>query len=92
MATRLSGNRFAALASDTFLGDGSHLADDNGSHLVDDIVVAFAFYNVGIQNTELLSAKWQKRGCTKKEKLKTDIKATFWDASSFHFRVWQHVR
>ncbi len=51
MATRLFGNRYAALASDTFLGDGSHLADDS--------VVAFAFYNIGIQNKELLSAKWQ---------------------------------
>ena len=52
MATRLSGNRYAILATDTFLGDGSHLADDS--------VVAFAFYNVGIQNKELLGANFNK--------------------------------
>jgi hypothetical protein len=51
------------------------LRDD--THIDEDSVVACAFYNVGIQNTELLSAKWQKRGDTKKEKLKTDIKAIF---------------
>ena len=67
MATRFSGNRYAALASDTFLGDGSHLADDS--------VVAFAFYNVGILNAELLSTKWP-RG-QKRVKLKMDIEATF---------------
>ena len=70
MATRLPGNSFAPSASETFLGDGSHLADD--------IVVAFAFYNVGIQNTELLSANWPKRSASsKKVKLKIDIDATF---------------
>ena len=69
MATRLSGNRYAALASDTSLGDGSHLADDS--------VVAFAFYNVGIPNSELLGQKWKSKSSTKKRKLRADIQSTF---------------
>ena len=68
MATRHSGNRYA------ILGDGSHLAAD--------AVVAFAFYNVGIPNGELLGNNWQKswhKGSakSKKVKLKVDIDATF---------------
>ena len=62
MPCRLSGNRYAAFASDTFLGDGSHPADDS--------VVAFAFYNVGVQNSEILSVQWQRREL----KLEIDIK------------------
>jgi hypothetical protein len=62
MAFRATGNRFAALASD-------------GSHLADDSVVAFAFYNVGINDTELQGATFKKN--RKREKLKTDIKAMF---------------
>ena len=62
MANRLTGTRCAALASD-------------GLHFADGPVVAFAFYNVGIQNNELLGAKFKKR--EKQEKLKIDIKATF---------------
>ena len=85
MAVRLSENRYAALGSDSFVGDGSHLADDS--------VVAFAFYNVGIQNTELLSAKWPLY--EKRETQNThqgNVLRACWDSSSFHFRVWQHVR
>ena len=50
MAFRATGNRFAALASD-------------GSHFADDPVVAFAFYNVGINEQELsgLRAKTSKK-------------------------------
>jgi len=62
MAFRAAGNRFAALASD-------------GSHLADDSVVAFAFYNVGINEKELSGATFKKN--QKREKLKTDIKAMF---------------
>ena len=77
MATRLSGNRFAALASDTFLGDGFHLADE--------FVVGFAFYNVGINNDEVLSTKWLKGGLSSKRvKLKVDIEATFTGPFAIH--------
>ena len=69
MATRLSGNSFRALASETSLGDGPHLADDS--------VCAFAFYNVGIQNSELLGQKWNSASSPKKRKLRDDIRSTF---------------
>ena len=62
MATRLSGNRYAALTSDL-------------SHLADDSVVAFAFYNVGIHDNELQGAKFKKK--EKREKLKTDTMLQF---------------
>ena len=57
MATRLMGNRYAVLASD-------------GSHFADGPDVAFAFYNVGIQNNEFLGATFKKKD--KQEKLKAD--------------------
>ena len=69
MATRLSGNSFAALASETSLGDGPHLADDS--------VFAFAFYNVGIPNSELLGQKWKSKSSQKKRKLRADIQSAF---------------
>ena len=69
MATRLSGNSFAALASETSLGDGPHLADDS--------VFAFAFYNVGIPNSELLGQKWNSKSSQKKRKLRADIQSAF---------------
>jgi hypothetical protein len=62
MAFPAAGNRFAALASD-------------GSHLADDSVVAFAFYNVGINEKELSGATFKKN--QKRERFKTDIKAIF---------------
>ena len=61
MATRRS--------EDSLAGDGAHLVSDafasdplagDGSHLANDTVVALAYYNVGIQNDEILGAKWKK--------------------------------
>ena len=83
LATRLSGNRYVrAMATQlsgnrSALGDGSHLADSDTFLGNGFSVVAFAFYNVGINNMELLGTKWQKGTSTKKEQLKIDIKATF---------------
>ena len=62
MALPVTKNSFAALASVC-------------SHNADDDVVAFAFYNVGILDTELQGAKIKKKA--KRERLETDIKATF---------------
>ena len=45
------------------------------SHFADDLVVAFAFYNVGIKDNEFRGAKLKKK--EKEERLKSDIKATF---------------
>ena len=72
MAARSSGSRYAALNSDTddSVGDGSHLADDS--------VVAFAFYNVGLQNKELLGKNWKKPNYDeKKTRFKVDISNIF---------------
>ena len=69
MATRRS--------EDSLAGDGAHLVSDafasdplagDGSHLANDTVVAFAYYNLGIQNNEILGANWKKPSSKKKKK------------------------
>ena len=58
-------------SKDTLADDGEHLVSDD---LATEAVVAIAYYNVGIQNKEILGDKWTKsKG--KREKLKTDIYA-----------------
>ena len=68
-------------SKDTLAGDGAHLVSDafasdplagDGSHLANDTVVALAYYNVGIQNDEILGAKWKKPSSEKQKKLKDD--------------------
>ena len=77
MATRCVGNS-SDLTSDALPGDGAHLTSDtaasDGSHFTGDTVVAFAFYNVGIQNNEILGAAWNKPNIPKQEKL-NDVEA-----------------
>ena len=55
----------------------SDIANSDGSHLTADTVVAFAFYNVGIQNSEILGTAWNKSNSEKQERLRNDIAAIF---------------
>ena len=50
---------------------------DSGVSQPANTVVAFASYNVGIQNAEILGKHWNKTGCSKQARLKNDIAAIF---------------
>ena len=67
--------------SNAFLDDPAHRPGDSvaldGSHLAGDTFVAIAFYNVGLNNKELLGQKWNKKNCPKQRKLQDDIESIF---------------
>ena len=50
---------------------------DSGVSQPANTVVAFASYNVGIQNAEILGKHWNKTGSSKQARLKNDIAAIF---------------
>ena len=62
-----SGGAYPAVAT---VGDDDSLA-------VAAPFVAFAFYNVGIQNSELLGAAWNTPASARKAKLRTDLQNIF---------------
>ena len=80
MATRCAGNSSDS-TSNAFLDDPAHRPGDSvasdGSHLAGDTFVAIAFYNVGLNNKELLGQKWNKKNCPKQRKLQDDIESIF---------------
>ena len=60
-------------STNTYADDGEHLDSDD---LATEGVLAIAYYNVGINNNEILGKPWTKPS-GKREKLKTDIYAIF---------------
>ena len=53
-------------------GDGSHLSGGSGA-----VVVAFAFYNVGIINSTILGRNWRKPDSETQQQLREDIAYIF---------------
>ena len=51
-------------------------------------VVAFASYNVGIQNPEILGKNWNKTNSSKQARLKNDITAIF--ATRHEFKCFSY--
>ena len=48
-----------ATPCDARTGDGAHFTS-GGSYRTVETVVAFAYYNIGIPNNEMLGASWNK--------------------------------
>ena len=48
-----------------------------GNSLEFTLEVAFAYYNIGIQNTEILGTAWNKPNSEKQRKLRNDVQAIF---------------
>ena len=68
-------------SKDTYADDGEHLVSDD---LATEAVVAAAYYNVGINNQEILGKPWPKPS-GKRQKLKTDVSQLLSQLMEFKF-------